>query len=149
VDRLPHPLTIASKKLICGLAVFGAMQLCMPAAADTGSPRMDFLLYCSGCHHPSGEGKPPNVPTLHDELGRMMQVEEMRSYLLRVPGAADSPLSDAALAAVTNWILQEFNGNTLPDDFKPLTTEEVERARQQTLANPVAYRIQFWKDYEF
>jgi len=110
---------------------------------------MDFLLYCSGCHHPSGEGKPPNVPTLHDELGRMMQVEEMRSYLLRVPGAADSPLSDAALAAVTNWILQEFNGNTLPDDFKPLTTEEVERARQQTLANPVAYRIQFWKDYEF
>ena len=46
---------------------------------------------------------PPNVPTLHDELGRMMRVEAMRAYLVQVPGSSQTPLSDQELADVVNW----------------------------------------------
>lgn len=122
--------------------------LSLANAAFGASPRTNYLLYCSGCHLPSGVGNPPNVPTLHDELGRMMAVEEMRAYLVQVPGSSQTPLTDADLAAVVNWMLQEFNADTLPGDFRPITTGEVSAARQTILADPLKYRIRYWKDYE-
>ncbi len=117
-------------------------------AASGASPRTNYLLYCSGCHLPSGVGNPPNVPTLHDELGRMLVVEEMRPYLVQVPGSSQTPLTDADLAAVVNWMLYEFNADTLPEDFEPLTVEEVTEARKTILADPLKYRIRYWKDYD-
>lgn len=122
--------------------------LLVNGTATAASPRTNYLLYCSGCHLVNGQGNPPNVPTLHEELGRMMTVAEMRSYLLRVPGASHTPLSDSDLAAVVNWVLDEFNGSTLPADFKPISTEEVTQARQEILADPLKYRAEFWKTYE-
>lgn len=110
--------------------------------------RTNYLLYCSGCHRPTGEGKAPNVPTLHDELGRMLAVPAMRSYLFRIPGAAHTPLSDAELAAVINWVLTEFNAATLPGDFQPFTAEQVARWRQEILADPLSYREQHWRAYD-
>jgi hypothetical protein len=115
--------------------------------AVAASPRTNYLLYCSGCHLVNGKGNPPNVPTLHHELGRMMTVPEMRSYLLRVPGASHTPLSDSDLAAVVNWVLEEFNGDTLPANFQPITTTEVTEARQDILADPLKFREQYWKSY--
>lgn len=125
--------------------------LSLTAATVTfgASPRTNYLLYCSGCHLPSGIGNPPNVPTLHDELGRMLVVEEMRPYLVQVPGSSQTPLTDADLAAVVNWMLYEFNADTLPEDFEPLTVEEVAEARKTILADPLKYRIRYWKDYDF
>ncbi len=117
--------------------------------ALSASPRTNYLLYCSGCHLPSGIGNPPNVPTLHDELGRMMTAEEMRSYLVRVPGSSQTPLSDAELADVVNWVLYEFNAGTLPEDFRPISAEEVAASRGTILADPLKYRIRYWKDYDF
>lgn len=116
--------------------------------AVCASPETNYLLYCSGCHLVSGKGSPPNVPTLHDELGRMMSVNEMRSYLVRVPGSSHTPLTDIELTEVVNWVLTEFNSKTLPTDFSPLTPEEVTQARKRSLADPLKYRIEFWKDYE-
>ena len=113
------------------------------------SPRIDYLLYCSGCHRPTGEGYPPNVPTLHDELGKMLSVQQMRSYLVRVPGSNNAPIDDEALAGVLNWILQEFNADTLPDGFQKLSTEEVGAARPNLLADPNKYRESYWKAYDF
>jgi len=118
------------------------------ASSFAASPRINYLLNCSGCHLPSGEGAPPNVPTMHDELGRMMSVPEMRTYLVRVPGSAHSSLSDAELTEVVNWMLQEFNAATLPADFEPLSTEEVAAARKEVLTNPLQYRIKYWRNYE-
>jgi len=113
------------------------------------SPRINYLLYCSGCHRPAGEGNPPNVPTLHGELGRMMSIEQMRGYLARVPGSAHAPITNAELAEVLNWILEEFSANTLPEDFKKLSVEEVTEARSQILADPNKYRANYWKAYDF
>jgi len=115
--------------------------------ANAASARINYLLYCSGCHLPSGEGKSPNVPTLHNELGRMISVPEMRSYLVRIPGASQAPISDSELADVTNWILEEFNAQTLPVNFEKYTGGEVTQARENVLADPLKYRIRYWKEY--
>jgi cytochrome c553 len=119
----------------------------LPDTAFSATPRINYLLHCSGCHLPGGQGNPPNVPTLLQELGRMMGVAAMRTYVVRVPGSAYSSLSDEELTAVANWILEEFNAETLPVDFVPLSTTEVTRARQESLPDPLRYRIEHWGDY--
>ena len=119
----------------------------LSTSAFAASPRINYLLYCSGCHLVNGEGKPPNVPTLREELGNMVNVEEMRSYLLRIPGASQAPINDAELAEVINWVLQEFNANTLPSGFEKYTGEEVSEARKHVLADPLSYRAEYWRAY--
>jgi|TARA_B100000315_G_scaffold256678_1_gene303188 hypothetical protein len=118
-------------------------------AVFAASPRINYLLYCSGCHRPTGESYPPNVPTLLDELGMMLSVPQMRSYLVRVPGSNNAPIDDEALTGVLNWILQEFNADTLPDGFQELSTAEVSAARADLLADPNKYRETYWKAYDF
>ena len=112
------------------------------------SPRINYLLYCTGCHAADGAGKPPNVPSLRDELGRMISVPEMRSYLVRIPGASQAPISDADLTDIINWLLREFNSNTLPANFEEYTIEEVSNARRNILADPLRYRSEHWKSYD-
>ena len=133
------------KHLTLILTVF----ILLMSSVFAASPRINYLLYCSGCHLPHGEGNPPNVPNLHNELGSMMVVPEMRSYLAQVPGSAHAPITDAELTDVLNWMLEQFSSDTLPDDFKKLTVEEVTEARSEILADPNKYRAEFWKPYDF
>jgi len=125
------------------------MLLMLSNGVFAASPRINYLLYCSGCHRPTGEGSPPNVPTLHNELGEMISVQEMRGYLARVPGSNNAPISDAELTGVINWLLEEFNAETLPKNFKKLSLKEVRNARSNLLADPIKYRETYWKAYEF
>ena len=140
-------MTSILSRYLCLTASLAGLLLFSSSAFSAG-PRTNYLLYCSGCHLVNGQGNPPNVPTLHDELGRMMAVEEMRSYLLRVPGASHTPLSDSDLAAVVNWVLTEFNETTLPTGFQPISTDEVSEARKDILADPLKYRAEHWEAYE-
>ena len=135
--------------MIKGFTFLALLFALVTHSVFAASPRINYLLYCSGCHRPLGEGKPPNVPTLHNELGLMMSVQEMRGYLARVPGSAHAPITDAELTDVLNWMLEQFNADTLPEDFKKLTVEEVTKAREESLADPNQYRADFWKPYDF
>jgi len=119
----------------------------LPLSAQA-DPRTHFLLYCSGCHGVDGASAPPNVPTLRNEIGRIVAFPEGRNYIVRVPGASQAPLTDAQLTEVMNWVLQEFNRDTLPQDFQPLTAEEVTEARRNVLMDPLKYRASFYKSYE-
>jgi len=114
-----------------------------PAGAN---PRSDFLLHCGGCHRPDGTGLPPSVPSLVGQLGRIAASAEGRDYLARVPGAAQAPISDEELAAVLNWVLEEFNSETLPASFKPLKGKEVGKSRARVLADPLKMRGELWPD---
>lgn len=116
-----------------------------PAAADT---RTDYLLHCGGCHLQDGTGAPDEVPSLRDTLGWIVNVPQGREYLARVPGASQSLLDDAKLAAVINWVLTEFNSATLADDFRPLTAAEVGDARSNVLMDPLKFRAELWRKYE-
>ncbi len=95
----------------------------------------DYVLSCSGCHRMDGAGSRV-VPSL---LGMKELVDKpgAREYWIRVPGAAQAPLSDARLADLMNWLVTRFT-NESP---RPLyTADEVGRLRQQPLRDPVAER---------
>ena len=102
--------------------------------------RFDYLLHCSGCHLPDGSGAPPEVPSLRGAMGALVATPEGRDYIARVPEVAQAPLTDAAVARVLNWVLIEFNAETLPTDFRPLDAAEVGGARVKVLADPLRAR---------
>ena len=66
------------------------------------------MLYCMGCHGAEANGVPGKVPPLAGSLALFMRTPEGRNYVLRVPGAANSALSDAQLSAVLNWIAERY-----------------------------------------
>jgi mono/diheme cytochrome c family protein len=99
------------------------------------------MLYCMGCHGAHAEGVPGKVPSLARTLSPFMRTPDGRDYLLRVPGAANSVLSDSQLAAVLNWVAATFD-STLGSAGRPrwFTPEEVTRSRHFPLANVLATR---------
>lgn len=117
------------------------------ALSARADPEKNYLLHCSGCHLPNGIGDPPNAPSLRDTIGKIVATPEGRDYIIRVPGSSQTPMSDAQLADVLNWMLTEFNSATLPKNFKPLSAIEVGKSRRQVLADPLKYRARLWPDY--
>ena len=53
-----------------------------------------------------------------------------------------SRLNDRQLAEVINWVLTEFNAETLPADFRRFTESEVAELRKDVLADPGSMRDQ-------
>ena len=102
--------------------------------------RFDYLLHCSGCHLPDGSGAPPEVPSLRGPMGALVATPEGRDYIARVPEVAQAPLADDALARVLNWVLLEFNGQTLPRGFRLMDAAEVGAARVKVLPDPLRAR---------
>ena len=62
-----------------------------------------------------------------------MTVPGGREYLGRVPGVATSPLGNADLAELMNWMFWRFDAAHLPADFMPFTAEEIGRLRAHPL----------------
>ncbi|MGC1523391.1 MAG: cytochrome c [Steroidobacteraceae bacterium] len=126
------------------------LMMVAAAAAWSGaagaSPAQDYMLYCMGCHGPQAQGVPGKVPPLAHSLGRFMRTAAGRDYLLRVPGAANSVLSDAQLAAVLNWLAEEFNADEISADMPKFTAAEVGAARHAPLAAVLARRREVVRD---
>lgn len=101
----------------------------------------NYQMSCQGCHTPDGTGA-NSVPRLKDHVGRFLLSQSGREYLVRVPGSATSALSDADLAEVLNWIVQEFSGSSAPDVYEPYLPQEVARLRQRPLNEVDHYRTQ-------
>jgi mono/diheme cytochrome c family protein len=117
------------------------------AAAAQASPQQDYILYCMGCHGAQAQGVPGKVPPLAHALGRYMRTPAGRNYILRVPGAANSVLSDAQLAAVLNWLAQTFDGDELDSSHVALfTTAEVTGLRHSPLPSVLATRSAVVRD---
>jgi len=114
---------------------------CLTAwAGGPYSPRVNYILHCQGCHLPDGSGTPGKVPALRQQAGRFLHVPGGRQFLIQVPGTAQSALTDAEVAAVLNWILENFSKAELPADFVPYSATEVARFRRQPLADVSAVR---------
>ncbi len=98
------------------------------------------MLHCMGCHLADGSGTPGKVPPLAGHIGFFLQVPGGREFLLRVPGASQSLLSDAELAGVMNEIIARFGAPQVPADFMPYTEAEVARWRHQPIPDVRAER---------
>jgi hypothetical protein len=92
-----------------------------------------WVLNCQGCHRPDGTGSDATAPSIAGTVARFLHAPGGREYLGRVPGVATSPLADADLAELLNWMLWRFDAAHIPADFHPYTPEELGRLRQQPL----------------
>jgi cytochrome c553 len=118
------------------LATAAALAGALLLRAAHASPQQDYILYCMGCHGDQAQGVPGKVPPLAGSLALFMRSAAGRDYLLRVPGAANSALTDAQLTAVLNWLAESFPpaGATAPAP-EPFTVTELAKARRLPLAN--------------
>jgi cytochrome c553 len=107
-----------------------------PLQAAYSSPQQDYVLYCMGCHGDQAQGVPGKVPPLAGSVALFMRSAAGRDYVLRVPGAANSALGDAQLAAVLNWLAERFPpaGASAPPGA-PFTAAEVGELRRKPLAD--------------
>jgi mono/diheme cytochrome c family protein len=110
------------------------------AQTSHASPAQDYILNCMGCHGTSAQGVPGKIPPLANVLSRFMRTPAGRNYVLRVPGAANSTLTDAQLAAVLNWLAVTFDQGAKPNSPALFTTEEVSQLRRVPLVSVLAAR---------
>jgi mono/diheme cytochrome c family protein len=125
--------------------IFAALSFAVASllanASAQASPQQDYVLYCMGCHGAQAEGVPGKVPPLAHALGRYMRTPAGRNYVLRVPGAANSVLSDSQLAAVLNWLARTFDAEELArSNAPPFSTAEVTGQRHSPLPSVLATR---------
>jgi hypothetical protein len=121
-----------------GAALTLAFALAGPAS---GSPELDYMLHCQGCHLADGSGSPGAVPSLHG-VGRFLHTSRGREYLIRVPGSAQSPLGDAALAALLDWIVVRFDPEMAAAGFRGFDAAEIARWRRPPLTEVDALRAE-------
>jgi cytochrome c peroxidase len=126
------------RTLALGIGCLAAASLATTKAHAEPNPRFDYVLYCAGCHLENGGGDPPEVPDLRQDLDTLIRMPEGRSYLARVPGSADAPITDAQLAGVLNWMMATF----YPDlrGLRPYTAREIASYRDKPLLDPLKYR---------
>lgn len=111
--------------LLAGLAVAGA--------AVAYEPRVNYQLQCQGCHHPDAAGEPGRVPSTRTTLVSFSAIPEGRDFVMRVPGVAQAPLSDAELATLLNWMARNLSDVPAGPGFVEYTAAEVGAARHRPL----------------
>jgi cytochrome c553 len=90
-----------------------------------------YVLHCAGCHAMDASGHPEQgVPSMRGALGHFMKLPEGRAFIVQVPGVNNAGLSDAQIAALTNWCVQQFSADTAPANWAPYTAAEVALAKQ-------------------
>jgi mono/diheme cytochrome c family protein len=93
------------------------------------------MLNCMGCHLPDGSGAAGKVPSVRESLVKLSSSAAGRRYLVQVPGASQSPLSDLELAQVLTWMTRNLSAQTVPPDFTDFTAAEVAAYRRSPLVN--------------
>lgn len=116
------------------LQTMGLLLLALPARADSYEEH-DYILNCSGCHRMDGRGSRtvPSLLAMTELLGK----PGVRAYWAQVPGVAQAPLTDARLAALLNWLVKRFTGQSPNPAY---TDNEVKRLRSTPARDPVARR---------
>jgi mono/diheme cytochrome c family protein len=110
-------------------------------AASAGTPRLDYLLHCSGCHGPTGAGVPARgIPRLKGEVAKFLWVPEGRAYLAQVPGVRNADLDDAELARLLNWLPGAMDPEHLPPETAPFSAGEVGSLRRAAQGDVLARR---------
>ncbi len=121
-----------------GLAVLFGLCL-LSGAARAYEPRVNYMLQCMGCHTPDGSGEPDRVPSIRETLAPFARSPEGRRFLVQVPGASQSRLSDAELAELLNWMVRTLSRASL-GHLAPFTAAEVASYRRTPLVEVQATR---------
>ena len=114
---------------------------CGEAGADDQRAHVNYMLHCQGCHLPQTEGFPGKVPPMKNFVGYFLHSQAGREFLVRVPGVAQSALSDDEVAELMNWLVVKHSAAQLPDNFAPYTTAEISALRAKPESDPARRRV--------
>jgi len=109
-------------------------SIALPSVGYSYEPRVNYELQCMGCHLADGTGESGRVPSVRSTLVPFSMIPEGREFVLRVPGVAQSPLTDADIAAVLNWMARKLSDAPLPAGFRDYDAGEVRALRGRPLA---------------
>jgi hypothetical protein len=112
---------------------------CRCQVALAYEPRINYMLQCMGCHTPDGSGEPGRVPSVKETLVPFAATPDGRRFLVQVPGASQSTLSDAELAGLLNWMIGNLS-SAKPARFTAFTATEVASYRRTPLVGVQAAR---------
>jgi mono/diheme cytochrome c family protein len=132
-------------RVLCAIAGMAFLW----AAADAAwayQPAVNFQVNCMGCHRADGSGQAGRVPSLRHSLVLFSASREGRDYIVRVPGVAQSPLSDADTAALLNWMARNLSDLKLPPDFVDYSAAEVRSLRHRPLAKVSDMRVRLMQN---
>ncbi len=116
-----------------------AAALLVIACHASADPRAEYLLHCGGCHLEEGQGMPPEVPDLRIDVASFASFPEGRAYIVGVPGVSQSPLTDAGLTGVLNWMLATL----YPEHhIAPFSVDEITSLRGTPLRDPLRRRAE-------
>lgn len=108
-------------------------------------PAVNYQIRCMGCHLADGSGTPGRIPSVRRSLVLFSAAPEGRDYVVRVPGVAQSPLSDADTAALLNWMARNLSDVKVPGNYVDYSEAEVHGLRDRPLAQVKAIRARLWK----
>ena len=137
-----RPGTIALVTLsLCGLIApasgvaqgFDPAEPNFPGVENMQRAWQHWTLNCQGCHRADGTGTDDSAPSLAGTVAKFLHAAGGREYLGMVPGVASSPLENADLAEVMNWMLYRFDRAHVPANFQPYGADEVAKLRQTPL----------------
>jgi hypothetical protein len=109
--------------------------------AAAAEPNYNYALRCTGCH--TAEGVSPElgrIPPLKGVVGHLTRTKESRRYFANVPGIVNSGLNSDDTAALLNWVVRTYGGNSVPKSWKPFDGAEIKALRQDAPADIMAYR---------
>jgi hypothetical protein len=129
-------------------AVTGTAVVLLWAGANGAwgyQPIVNYQLRCMGCHLADGSGQTGRVPSIRRSLVLFSASPEGRDYVVRVPGVAQSPLSDADTASLLNWMAKNLSDLQAPRGFADYSAAEVHALRGRPLVQVSAIRARLWK----
>ena len=119
-----------------------ALLMITPATfAQTNVPinaeraQSNYRLNCQGCHLADGSGLPGRVPSMRGFVGGFLSVPGGRDFLVQVPGSANSPINDADLAELLNWIVTTMGTEKAASAFEFYSEAEVKQSRKTVLVD--------------
>ncbi|UYQ72786.1 cytochrome c [Pelagibacterium flavum] len=125
------------------LSTIALLSLATIGQAQEKSAHTNYVLRCAGCHGMSGSGAPAaGIFDFNGMVGAFAGIDEGRTYLMHVPGVAGSGLSDSEIAAVMNYVMETWAGDSLPEPYEPFTAAEVTERRAIAIPDIVENRRQ-------
>jgi hypothetical protein len=110
------------------------VSIALPTVGYSYEPRVNYEIQCMGCHLADGSGEGGRVPSVRRTLVPLSMIAAGREFVLRVPGVAESSLTDADIAAVLNWMARNLSDAPLPGGFRDYDAGEVRALRGRPLA---------------